>query len=159
VLPPSSNLLTLTVVLSRDSIQVYTPYPQFHLQCLENEKRSWQEGDLNPQQPFPIPSDNDPINLSIYPPSLQRLSSIGWSLTLQRHLCLHWGLPCPTSCCKESQATPSNSFNGPGHSSRLYRSILTANGLPKHLCSWGNPLSCQGHTQAFPHETNHSGLQ
>jgi hypothetical protein len=42
------------------------------------------------QWPFPIPSDNDPIDQSIFL-AYTRQSLIGWSHALRGHLCLHWG--------------------------------------------------------------------
>ena len=149
MLPASSSYLTPTVVLSRDSTQVYTPYLQLHLQCLENGIRSWQEEGPNPQWPYPIPSDNDPINQPIFL-AYTRQSSIGWSHALQGPRCLHWGLLCPPLCCRESQTIPLNPLNGPGHSSGLYKSILTVNGLAIAPMFMGHATHLPGPHTGFP---------
>ena len=104
----------------------------------------WQERNPNLQWPFPVLSDHDPINQSIFL-AYTRHSSIRGSHALQGHLYLHWGLLCPPSCCIDSQTIPSNPFNGPGHSSGLYKSILTANGLPVTPLFMGHPTHLPGH--------------
>ena len=58
--------------------------------ALERGIRSWQEGDPDLQWPFPLPSDNDPVDQAIFL-AYTKQSSIGWSHTLHGHICLHWG--------------------------------------------------------------------
>ena len=65
-----------------------TPCPIYN--TLEHGIRSWQEGDPDPQWPFPLPSNSDPIEQVIFL-AYTKQSSIGWSHTLSGHLCLHWG--------------------------------------------------------------------
>ena len=89
------------------------------------------------------------INQSIFL-AYTRHSSMGWSHALQGPLCLHWGLLCPPLCCIESQIIPSNPLNGPGHSSGLYKSILTVNGLAITPLFMGQPTHLPGPHTGFP---------
>ena len=74
--------------------------------ALEHGIRSWQEGNPDPQWPFPLPSDNDLIDQALFL-AYTKQSSIGWSPTLCSHLCLHWGAAMPT--CMQYRA-PHNTF-------------------------------------------------
>ena len=65
-----------------------TPSPIYD--ALEHGIRTWYEGNPDPQWPFPLPSDNDPINQANFL-AYTKQSSIGWSHALHRHLCLYWG--------------------------------------------------------------------
>jgi hypothetical protein len=64
--------------------------PSLIYDAIEYGIRSWQEGDPNLQWPFPIPSNNDPIDQPIFL-AYKRQSLIGWLHALRGHLCLHWG--------------------------------------------------------------------
>ena len=64
---------------------------------------------------------------------------------------VHWGLLCPPSCCIESHTIPSHPLSEPGHSSGLYKGILTANGLPISPLSMWQPTQLPGpHTGVLP---------
>ena len=99
--------------------------------------------------PSLFPQTMTPINQSIFL-AYAIQSSIGWSHALQGSLCLDWGLICPPFCCIESQTIPSNPLNGPGHSSGLYKSILTANRLPITPLFMGQPTHLPGPHTGYP---------
>ena len=65
-----------------------TPSPIYS--ALEHGIRTWQEGDLDPQWPFSLPSDIDPIDQAIFL-AYTKQSSVGWSHAVRGYLCLHWG--------------------------------------------------------------------
>ena len=70
-----------------------TPLPIHN--ALEFGNRSWQEGELDIQWPFPFPSSLDPIDESIYL-AFHQQTKIGWPHTLRGHLSSHWGLAMTT---------------------------------------------------------------
>ena len=76
-----------TVATTLKSI-LQTPSPIYN--ALEHGMRSWQGGDPDPEWPFPLPSENNPIDQAIFSEYTKQLS-IGWSHALCRHPCLHWG--------------------------------------------------------------------
>ena len=103
--------------------------PSLIYDTLEHGIRSWQGCDPDPQWPFPLPSDNDPIDQAIFL-AYTKQSSIGWSQALCGHFCIHWGAVMSTYMqYRELHTTPSNLLNGLGHSSRPYVNTHTANGL------------------------------
>ena len=85
--------------------------------ALDHGIRSWQEGNPDPQWPFPLPSDNDNINQTIF---------LAYTMSHQLDGHMHYmvisvytgELPCLHKCSMEHHTTPSNQFNGLGHSSR-----------------------------------------
>ena len=70
-----------------------TPLPIHN--ALEFGNRSWQEGELDIQWPFPFPSSLDPIDESIYL-AFHQQTKISWPHTLQGHLSSHWDLAMTT---------------------------------------------------------------
>ena len=92
-----------TVATTLKSI-LKTPSPIYN--ALEHGIRSWQEGDPDPQWPFSLPPDNNPIDQAIFL-AYTKQSSIGWSYALRSHLCLPWGAAMSTYM---QYTAPNNTF-------------------------------------------------